>query len=63
MDINLTATSKSTDKLGVLMAGLAEWPDEAFSRIKSASITWESVSNGENYVIVPTLAIEFYEKA
>ena len=50
--------SKSTDKLEVLMDGLAKWPAEAFSRIQSATISWEEVNDST----VPNFNVNFYEK-
>ena len=60
MDVTVSESSMSTDKLVVLMAGLTEFPAESFMRIKSVSIDWEHVSDD---VIVPNLKLEYYEKA
>ena len=57
--------SKSTDKLDVLMEGMAKWPAEAFSRIKSANITWEMLEHPDQAngsIFAPNLKVEFYEK-
>ena len=59
MDVTTSSSSRSTDKLLVMMAGLETMPAESFSRIKSVSITWEAVTDE---IVAPNLTIEYYEK-
>ena len=55
---NISFSSKSTEKLAIMMEGIAQWPPEAFTRIKSATISWDSFSD----CVVPTLNMEYFEK-
>lgn len=53
-------TSRSTEKLAVLMAGLSNLSKEKTDKVSRIRLTWEEVGSFEDAVIVPNLDIEFY---
>lgn len=53
--------SKSTDKLAVVMLGLANLPPHKMEKLKSIGITWQAVSARGEDIVAPNVFVEFHQ--
>lgn len=52
-----SGSSKSTDKLALLMAGLQNIPLEKLNKVKTINLTWDTMEG----TLLPNWNMEFYE--
>lgn len=54
------ASSKSSDKLEILMRGIQSFSPEKMAKVKDLAVDWINVSTSGEDLICPTLKITFF---